>query len=62
VLLSATLAVAFACCAVLVPSHGAAGAAWALVAASVVQAVWSAVALSRFRVRASRAPGAVEAA
>jgi O-antigen/teichoic acid export membrane protein len=62
VLLSATLAVASACCAVLVPMLGAAGAAWALVVASVVQAVWSSVALSRLRVRASRAPGAVEAA
>lgn len=49
ILLAATLVVAVAGCAALAPTRGAMGAAWALVPASVVQAIWSAVALSRFR-------------
>jgi O-antigen/teichoic acid export membrane protein len=62
VLLSVTLAVAFACCAALVPAYGSAGAAWGLVLAALVQAAWSAVALSRFKARAAPAPGAIEVA
>jgi O-antigen/teichoic acid export membrane protein len=62
VLLSATLAIACLGCAALVPAHGAAGAAWSLVLAAVVQAAWSAVALRRFRVRPAPATTAVELA
>jgi O-antigen/teichoic acid export membrane protein len=52
-LLSASLAVATAGCAVLVPAYGAEGAAWALVLGSLVQAIWSAIALKRHTVRAA---------
>ncbi len=48
-ILSASLAVASGGCAVLVPRYGATGAAWSIVAASLVQAAWSAVELNRRR-------------
>jgi O-antigen/teichoic acid export membrane protein len=59
VLLSVTLAVACGSCAALVPTLGAAGAAWSLVLAAIVQVAWSAWALSRLRVGAGPAPGAI---
>lgn len=62
VMLSATLAVVTAGCAALVPTHGAAGAAWALVLAALVQAAWSAAALRGYRRRRPAATGAVEPA
>jgi hypothetical protein len=62
VLLSVTLAVAVGCCALLVPGRGAMGAAWALVAASVVQAVWSGVAIGRISVALSDVGAAVRTA
>jgi O-antigen/teichoic acid export membrane protein len=61
-LLAATLAVLVGCCALLVPTRGAQGAAWALVIASSLQVVASEVLLRRFRVsptapvRAAAAP------
>jgi O-antigen/teichoic acid export membrane protein len=51
VLLGVSLAVAVAACAVLVPAKGGLGAAWAVVIASGIQVVWSAVALARARMR-----------
>lgn len=56
VLLSAALLVTGIACALLVPRMGALGACWALVLASFVQAVWSAVALNRFKVTQVVAP------
>ena len=61
-----TLAVALvalvACCSILVPGQGAAGAAWALVAASAVQAICNAAALHRSRIEAGAPNPAVEVA
>lgn len=50
--LATTLALTAAACALLVPRLGAAGGAWALALAALVQAGWSALALRRLRVRA----------
>ncbi len=62
ILLGVTLAVAVACCAILVPRQGAMGAAWALVIASLVQMVWSAVVTVRLRVAAPPQGRSVNAA
>jgi O-antigen/teichoic acid export membrane protein len=61
VLLAAALGVIVASCQLLVPARGAAGAAWALVAGALVQALASAAALSRFRLGAPAAPQAASA-
>jgi O-antigen/teichoic acid export membrane protein len=50
-ILAVTLALLVGCCAVLVPRHGAAGAAWSLVAASALHGVASWIAVHRMRGR-----------
>ncbi|HET6436844.1 MAG TPA: hypothetical protein VFG59_02195, partial [Anaeromyxobacter sp.] len=53
--LSASLAVTLAGCALLVPRHGAVGAAWVLVLANLVQGAWNGAALRRLRRRPTAA-------